>query len=132
MRDNIDPVPEAFGNPKLSVAIQNSKFFSPRTSGECDSFSVLNAPEKDPLTTYYETCWATRHEAFSGQRQGYAGNFRKWMHAELKGIKADSKLLEVGCGDASFTQHLAKYGCDITGIDISAGQIAHNARRFPY
>jgi SAM-dependent methyltransferase len=37
----------------------------------------------------------------------------------------------VGCGDASFTTELARYSSRVTAIDISAGQIAENARRFP-
>jgi SAM-dependent methyltransferase len=79
---------------------------------------------------YYETYWATGKNTFSGDKQGYAGNFRRWMHAELHDLPPNSPVLEVGCGDASFTKELAKYSPDVTAIDISSAQIAENNRRF--
>lgn len=79
---------------------------------------------------YYETYWTTGKETFSGARQGYAPNFRRWMAAELGDHRPHSPVLEVGCGDASFTKELVKYSPDVTAIDISAAQIAENRRRF--
>jgi SAM-dependent methyltransferase len=85
------------------------------------------AQQKD----YYQQYWAKGRPCYSGDRQGYAANFRDWMHGELNGLPRDSAILEVGCGDASFTKGLAEYASAVTAIDIAAGQIAENARRFP-
>ena len=79
---------------------------------------------------YYETYWATGKKTFSGSNQGYAQNFRNWMAKELRDLPPLSHVLEVGCGDASFTKELIRYSPDVTAIDISAQQIAENRRRF--
>jgi ubiquinone/menaquinone biosynthesis C-methylase UbiE len=80
--------------------------------------------------SYYETYWATGKNTFSGDKQGYAENFRRWMQAELGDLPPNSPVLEVGCGDASFTKELARYSPDVTAIDISSAQIAENNKRF--
>ena len=79
---------------------------------------------------YYESYWANGKNTFSGDKQGYAENFRRWMHAELNDLPPQSPILEVGCGDASFTKELARYSSDVTAIDISSAQIAENNQRF--
>ena len=83
------------------------------------------------IKNYYETYWSAGRQTFSGANQGYAPNLRRWMAAELRDLPPDAPVLEVGCGDASFTTELARYSACVTAIDISAGQIADNARRFP-
>lgn len=80
---------------------------------------------------YYESYWNTGKETFSGDNQGYAENFRRWMAAHLAGLPSTTPVLEVGCGDGSFTKELAKYSQSITAIDISERQVQENARRFP-
>ena len=80
---------------------------------------------------YYDTYWTTGKKTFSGANQGYAPNFRRWMKQQLAGLPANAPILEVGCGDASFTQDLAQYSTEVTAIDISAAQIEENARRLP-
>jgi len=80
---------------------------------------------------YYETYWSAGKQTFSGSNQGYASNLRRWMHAELRDLPNSAPVLEVGCGDASFTADLANHFSGVTAIDISAGQIAENAARFP-
>jgi SAM-dependent methyltransferase len=79
---------------------------------------------------YYESYWAHGKKTFSGSNQGYAPNFRRWMAAELSRLPPQSPVLEVGCGDASFTQELAKYSPEVTAIDISSAQIEENKSRF--
>lgn len=79
---------------------------------------------------HYESYWATGHATFSGSNQGYATNFRRWMDAELRDLPPFSPVLDVGCGDASFTKDLVRYSPDVTAVDISAVQIARNRRRF--
>jgi SAM-dependent methyltransferase len=80
---------------------------------------------------YYEKYWIEGRDGYSGESQGYASNFRNWMHAELQGLPRDARILEVGCGDASFTKSLAEYSSEVTAIDISAHQIEQNARAHP-
>lgn len=83
------------------------------------------------IKNYYETYWTTGKETFSGSNQGYAPNLRRWMAQELAQLPKDAPILEVGCGDASFTTDLGRYSDAVTAIDISSSQIAENARRFP-
>jgi ubiquinone/menaquinone biosynthesis C-methylase UbiE len=80
---------------------------------------------------YYESYWATNRKTFSGSNQGYAPNLRRWMTDELRELPRTTAVLEVGCGDASFTTDLATKFPSVTAIDISAGQIAENAARLP-
>ena len=84
-----------------------------------------------PQQDYYENYWTAGHEQFSGDRQGYAPNLRNWMRAELKGLAADAPVLEVGCGDGSFTRNLARHSSRVTAVDISASQIERNAAAQP-
>ena len=79
---------------------------------------------------YYETYWKKGKDTFSGDQQGYAANFRRWMATQLGDLPANTSILEVGCGDGSFTKELVNYSPDVTAIDISESQIAENARHF--
>jgi 2-polyprenyl-6-hydroxyphenyl methylase/3-demethylubiquinone-9 3-methyltransferase len=81
--------------------------------------------------SYYEKYWIDGRDGYSGGSQGYAANLRNWMHAEFSELARNARILEVGCGDASFTKSLAEYSSDVTGIDISAHQIQQNARACP-
>jgi ubiquinone/menaquinone biosynthesis C-methylase UbiE len=83
------------------------------------------------INAYYEKYWSKGKDTFSGDHQGYAANFRKWIAANLKGLDPRTPILEVGCGDGSFTTELAKYSGDVSAIDISEGQIAENILRLP-
>jgi len=89
----------------------------------------MSIPE--PSVDYYEDYWSHGREIYSGGRQGYAANFIRWMRAELAGLPREGRVLEVGCGDASFTRHLAEHSAEVTALDLSAGQIARNIHRFP-
>jgi SAM-dependent methyltransferase len=80
---------------------------------------------------YYEKYWSTGKNAYSGSVQGYAPAFRGWMAAELRDLPPGAQIIEVGCGDATFTSDLAKFSSSVTAIDISAGQIEQNTGRFP-
>ena len=80
---------------------------------------------------YYEKYWTTGQAHYSGANQGYARNFRNWMHLQLRDVPNDGTILEVGCGDGSFTRSLAEYSSRVTAVDISAAQIAQNARARP-
>ena len=80
---------------------------------------------------YYEKYWTNGHTQYSGENQGYATNLRNWMQAQLRDIAAGATILEVGCGDGSFTRNLAKHSSRVTAVDISASQIERNARAHP-
>src|SRR5512140_1586125 len=84
-------------------------------------------PQKD----YYDEYWTTGRDQYSGDLQGYATNLRSWMRAELRDIADDAPVLEVGCGDGSFTKTLAEHSSRVTAVDISASQIERNARAHP-
>jgi SAM-dependent methyltransferase len=83
------------------------------------------------IKSYYETYWSAGKKTFSGATYGYAPNFRRWMSEELRDLPATTPVIEVGCGDASFTTDLAKHFSSVVAIDISEGQIAENTRNFP-
>ena len=80
---------------------------------------------------YYEDYWTRGHDQYSGGLQGYAENLRAWMRFELQDIPPETPILEVGCGDASFTQNLADLSSRVTAVDISTSQIERNARAYP-
>jgi SAM-dependent methyltransferase len=80
---------------------------------------------------YYDQYWTTGHAQYSGENQGYARNFRHWLHQQLRDLPAQASILEVGCGDASFTQYLAAHSSHVTAIDISTAQIERNTRAHP-
>lgn len=80
---------------------------------------------------YYEKYWTLGQAQYSGDNQGYAENLRKWMAAELRNSAREAAILEVGCGDASFTRNLGTYSSRVTAIDLSASQIERNSRAHP-
>ena len=80
---------------------------------------------------YYDQYWTSGHTQYSGDNQGYAANFRNWMRTQLRGLPGDANILEVGCGDGSFTRNLAEHSSRVTAVDISAAQIERNARAHP-
>lgn len=91
----------------------------------------MKSAERSTLKDYYEQYWTAGRAGFSGDHQGYAENFRNWMHSQLQSIPTDAPILEVGCGDASFTRNLAQHSSRVTAIDISAAQIEENILAYP-
>jgi ubiquinone/menaquinone biosynthesis C-methylase UbiE len=83
------------------------------------------------IKNYYDEYWTGGRNTFSGSNQGYAANFRGWMASELSGLAPDSPIIEVGCGDGSFTRNLANFSSAVTAIDISEVQIEENAASMP-
>jgi SAM-dependent methyltransferase len=83
------------------------------------------------LQKYYDTYWTKNPASYSGEGQRYATNFRNWMLENVNGISLEANILEVGCGDASFTKCLAEFSSAVTAIDISAKQIERNAKAYP-
>jgi SAM-dependent methyltransferase len=89
----------------------------------------MNAVEQQK--DYYEKYWAAGRAQYSGDNQGYAANFRTWMRSQLRDLASDAAILEVGCGDGSFTRSLAECSTRVTAVDISASQVERNARAHP-
>jgi ubiquinone/menaquinone biosynthesis C-methylase UbiE len=131
---NVAPQPK-----DVTVVGQASRLPSGRLALEPTIGGGTPAPAGGPLapaptdTTqdYYEKYWTTGRDQFSGDKQGYAGNLRRWMQAQLRNTPADAAILEVGCGDGSFTRSLAEHSSRVTAVDISASQIERNARAHP-
>jgi SAM-dependent methyltransferase len=84
----------------------------------------------DSPRTFYDTYWNQRGER-SGDRCGYAPNFRRWMSRRLKDFNPTDRLLEVGCGDCQFTEDLRRFTDHLTAIDISTAQIERNRSNYP-
>jgi SAM-dependent methyltransferase len=80
---------------------------------------------------FYDQYWKEGVGTYSGDRQGYAPFFRRFMRAHFSGLSAGSPLLEIGCGDASFTKDLLVYSNHVTGLDISPAQVEANRKKLP-
>ncbi|MGE0484056.1 MAG: class I SAM-dependent methyltransferase [Gammaproteobacteria bacterium] len=78
----------------------------------------------DDTMTYSAAVFATPDEPLE-QAQG-----RKYTRlADLAGVAPGRCVLEVGCGWGGFMSHAATRGADVTGLSISAEQVAYaNAR----
>jgi len=79
----------------------------------------------------YDRRWGT--EEYSAEKVGYTPSFLKFMeeHVCRLALGRPPRTLEVGCGDGFFSGHLAKLGCEVTGIDLSPTAIALARRRYP-
>jgi SAM-dependent methyltransferase len=80
---------------------------------------------------YYDKYWTEGRAGYSGDNQGYAANFRNWMHSQLRPLPREAGILEIGCGDGAFTKDLAEHSSNVTAIDISTQQIERNAKAYP-
>jgi SAM-dependent methyltransferase len=80
---------------------------------------------------YYNNYWMAEGGGHSGGQAGYAKNFRLWMAENLRELSKTAPILEVGCGDASFTKELCRFSEHVSAIDISSEQIAVNQRNYP-
>src|SRR5262245_57279574 len=84
----------------------------------------------DSQQSFYEKYWIERGQEFSGDRTGYAPNLRRWMSDNLNQLNPENRILEIGCGDASFTKDLARFSKRVTAVDISSQQIALNREKY--
>ena len=84
------------------------------------------------IKDYYEAYWTAGKDTYSGSNQGYASNFRRWMATQLSDLPKSAPILEVGCGDGSFTKDLTKYSSAGDGDrHLCGANRAKNARRYP-
>jgi ubiquinone/menaquinone biosynthesis C-methylase UbiE len=69
----------------------------------------------------------------AGEHMTWAGRqYRRWLARYfLRLIPVNSGVLEVGCGDGELLTHL-KHCDDITGVDVSATQVALAQARIPH
>jgi SAM-dependent methyltransferase len=82
------------------------------------------------LENHCDGHWAKR-EVPPGENENYVKNFHRWVYAELKGLRRDSSILDVACGDASFTRLLTRFSADVTALHGSASQVAQYSRFYP-
>ena len=81
--------------------------------------------------SYYDRYWTEDPARYSGERAPYAENLRRWMAKNLSGLLPGDEILEVGCGDGSFTKELSRFVPRVSAIDISPQQIELNTRKLP-
>ena len=53
----------------------------------------------------------------------------QWI-AQFVKMKPGDRLLDLGCGPGLYCQQFAKYGCDVTGIDLSSHSIDYAKNQF--
>lgn len=67
-------------------------------------------------------------ELYQASRRGYPSHLVDHV-VTTAGLGAGSALLEVGCGTGQLTEGLARYGFDLTAIDIGPSMIATASQR---
>jgi len=83
------------------------------------------------LENYYESYQAKRALEAYEQEEHVVKNFRRWIYAELKDLPRGSSILDVACGDASFTRLLSKFSADVTALHSCASLTAQHVRSYP-
>jgi SAM-dependent methyltransferase len=86
---------------------------------------------KQKLENYCESYQARREADVDEEEVHVVKNFRRWIYAELKDLSRGSSILDVACGDASFTRLLSRFSADVTALHSSAGLMAQHARAHP-
>jgi SAM-dependent methyltransferase len=79
----------------------------------------------------YDRRWAAPE--YSAEHIGYTPFFVKFMAREISRLRLDDrpKALEVGCGNGFFSGHLARFGCEVTGIDLSPTAVELARKTYP-
>ena len=58
-----------------------------------------------------------------------------WLRAVLaafaESVRGLGPVLDVGCGPGTVTAHLAEFGLDVSGVDLSPRMVAHARRQYP-
>lgn len=76
----------------------------------------------------YDQTWRKGLEAGKEERGNLEINLEFLAEANL--LKANDKILEIGCGIGSVVFELSKQGHDITGVDISREAIAYGLKKY--
>ena len=71
----------------------------------------------------YSSAYRLEDNLQKGQQQKYA------RIAEISGVGAGDRVLEIGCGWGGFMEHAARLGAHITGITISPSQFDYAQQR---
>ncbi|MFZ4575583.1 MAG: class I SAM-dependent methyltransferase [Phycisphaerales bacterium] len=79
----------------------------------------------------YDKLWGTTGGRYSGEAQGYAPHFLKFMDRWFGKFPKGAKVLEVGCGDGFFSSQIAQRGCEVTGVDLSTEGLRRAKERTP-
>ena len=74
----------------------------------------------DPDMNYSSALYADPNQTLEAAQRA-----KLQLVAEMAGVKAGDKVLEIGCGWGAMARHLAGIGADVTGITLSREQLAH-------
>ena len=77
---------------------------------------------------YQRTLFDGVARLYAASRRGYPAELVDFV-VTTAGLGAGSAVLEVGCGPGQLTEHLARYGFNVTAIDIGPAMIAAARRR---
>lgn len=67
--------------------------------------------------------WGRTSQDYARYRPGYPSSFYERITALGIGLPGQ-RVLDLGCGTGNLARELARLGCQVTGVDISEGQIA--------
>lgn len=76
----------------------------------------------------YDQTWRKGLQAGKEERGNLQANLEFLTETNL--LKANDKILEIGCGIGSVVSELSKRGYDITGVDISREAIAYGLKKY--
>lgn len=80
----------------------------------------------DPSMTYSSALYESAEDSLENAQ---ARKYHKI--AQMAGLEAGDKVLEIGCGWGGFSEVAARdYGCDVTGLTLSEEQLAYANRRY--
>lgn len=88
---------------------------------------------KDLFINYYETHSSFLQNDYSEKIEWFDRYVKSMYLPYLKGIKKDSKILDLGCSQGFLLNSLNSNGfTNLTGVDLSQGDLAEGKKLFPY
>jgi len=58
--------------------------------------------------------------------------FDRWLLEQVAGLARRRPVVDAGCGPGHVTAHLAEFGADAKGVDLSPGMLVEARERFPH
>jgi len=92
---------------------------------------MTTGPETEPKRgkrRHQRTLFDGVAQLYDASRLGYPADIVEFIVATA-GVGTGSTVLEVGCGTGQLTEGLARFGFDLTAIDLGPSMIAHARRR---
>jgi len=94
-----------------------SKNFEMRQCSECDIVYLNPMPKNEYLASFYEKGYHRVKESFLNETISRFN--RKLAVSEIKKIKSDGKVLDIGCGRGMFLKSMQEAGYEVCGIEPS-------------